>query len=47
MPKSITWMEMADFNMSYLNSLSDESQVERKLLIGFNQSLEEKSFMQN
>lgn len=45
--KSITWMEMAGFNNSYLNNLSDESQVERKLLEGFNKSLEEKSFMQN
>lgn len=45
--KSITWMEMSDFNVLYLNGLGESSQVERKLLEGFNLSLQEKSFMQN
>ncbi len=44
--KSITWKDMANFNTSYLSSLGEEHQVERKLLSGFNKSLEEKSFMQ-
>ena len=45
--KSITWMEMSDFNTSYITSLSEDNQVEIKLLSGFNTSLKEKSFMNN
>lgn len=43
--KSITWIEMIDFNKSYIERLSENSQVERKLLQGFNLTLKEKSFM--
>jgi len=45
--KSITWMDMIAFNELYLNYLDQEQQVERKLIIGFNQSLKEKPFMRN
>lgn len=45
--KSISWMQMSDFNKTYLISLSGNNQVEKKLLEGFNLSLQEKSFMQN
>jgi len=44
--KSITWMEIVIFNESYLNSLVNVHQVERKLIEGFNITLDEKSFMQ-
>jgi len=43
--KSIGWEEMVDFNKLYLDGLSPTNQVERKLLHGFNLSLQEKSFM--
>jgi len=43
--KCMSWMDIIKFNESYLKSLHETNQVERKLLMGFNQSLREKSFM--
>ncbi|PCI64154.1 MAG: hypothetical protein COB38_13005 [Gammaproteobacteria bacterium] len=45
--KSITWMDMMKFNETYLEQLDSKYQVEHKLIKGFNNSLNEKSFMQN
>jgi hypothetical protein len=45
--KSITWHDMTEFNIDYLSSLGEEQQVEKKLLLGFNMSINEKSFMQS
>lgn len=42
---SLTWTELIVFNESYLNN-NELSEVEQKLLIGFNQSLQEKAFLQ-
>lgn len=42
---SITWASLIEFNNLYL-SQNDIGQVEQKLLKGFNQSLQSKSFMQ-
>ena len=41
---SITWQSLIEFNNHYLND-NEICQVEQKLLQGFNQSLESKSFM--
>ena len=41
---SITWLSLIEFNSHYLQE-SDVCQVEQKLLKGFNQSLQSKSFM--
>ena len=42
---SITWIDIIDFNNKYLKTLTPHSQVERKLIEGFNVSLSEKSYM--
>ena len=42
--ESITWQSLIEFNNHYLND-NEICQVEQKLLQGFNQSLESKSFM--
>jgi len=44
--KSISWHELIAFNRTYLNGDKTICQVERKLLLGFNQTLQEKAFMQ-
>lgn len=44
--KSYTWGQLIDFNEKYLDCLDSTSQVEQKLIAGFNQSLREKGFMQ-
>lgn len=42
--ESITWQSLIEFNNRYLNN-NEICQVEQKLLQGFNQSLQSKSFM--
>ena len=44
--KSLSWNELIAFNKMYLSEDETICQVERKLLLGFNQTLEEKAFMQ-
>ena len=43
--KSYSWHDLHTFNQDYLETLDRSSQVERKLLSGFNHSLSEKKFM--
>lgn len=45
--KSISWKELIKINEEYLGTLDKTSQVEIKLLQGFNTSLSEKKFMQD
>ena len=42
---STTWMNLRNTNIKYLNTLDDNYEVERKLIEGFNSSLEEKAFL--
>ena len=44
--KSLSWNELIAFNNTYLSKDKTICQVEKKLLLGFNQTLEEKAFMQ-
>lgn len=44
--KSLSWNELITFNKTYLSQDNTICQVERKLLLGFNATLEEKAFMQ-
>jgi len=44
--KSLSWNELIEFNKMYLSEDETICQVERKLLLGFNQTLGEKAFMQ-
>lgn len=44
--KSIVWTDVINFNEGYVKTLDINYQVERKLLKGFNSSLQEKSFME-
>jgi hypothetical protein len=46
--ESTTWSELMQFNENYWKNLDPQTQqVERKLLSGFNESVEAKKFMQN
>ncbi len=43
---STTWHDLIFTNTEYLKLLKDDAQVERKLIAGFNHSLQEKAYLQ-